>query len=90
MVQSFPKIKDNKSGVQEGLKLRYIFTFGRVIKNLPPNVREVSNAGVIPGSGRSPWRRAWQPAPVFLPGESQDSWTEEPGGLQSTGSQSWT
>ena len=32
-----------------------------------------------------PWRRAWQPIPVFLPGESQQ--TEEPGGLQSTGSQ---
>ena len=31
------------------------------------------------------WRRAWQPAPVFLPGESP--WTEEPGGLQLTGSQ---
>ena len=29
--------------------------------------------------------RAWQPTPVFLPGES--SWTEEPGGLQSMGSQ---
>ena len=25
-----------------------------------------------------PWRRAWQPTPVFLPGES--AWTEEPGG----------
>ena len=25
--------------------------------------------GPIPGSGRFPWRRAWQPAPVFLPGE---------------------
>ena len=23
-----------------------------------------------PGSGRSPWRTAWQPTPVFLPGES--------------------
>ena len=21
-----------------------------------------------------PWRRAWQPAPVFLPGDSQDRW----------------
>ena len=28
---------------------------------------------------------AWQPTPVFLPGESL--WTEEPGRLQSTGSQ---
>ena len=23
-----------------------------------------------PGSGRFPWRRAWQPTPVFLPGKS--------------------
>ena len=22
--------------------------------------------GLIPGSGRCPWRRAWQPTPVFL------------------------
>ena len=33
-----------------------------------------------------PWRRAWQPTPGFLPGESP--WTEEPGGLQSMGSRS--
>ena len=32
-----------------------------------------------------PLRRAWQPTPVFLPGESP--WTEELGGLQSMGSQ---
>ena len=32
-----------------------------------------------------PWRRAWQLTPVYLPGESP--WTEEPGGLQSMGSQ---
>ena len=30
-----------------------------------------------------PWRRKWQPTPVFLPGKR----TEEPGGLQSMGSQ---
>ena len=28
-----------------------------------------------------PWKRVWQPTPVFSPGESP--WTEEPGGLQS-------
>ena len=32
-----------------------------------------------------PWRKAWQPIPVFLPRESP--WTEEPGGLQSVGLQ---
>ena len=30
----------------------------------------VGNLGLIPRSGRSPWRRKWQPTPVFLPGES--------------------
>ena len=35
--------------------------------------------------GKVPWRRAWPPTPVFLPGESP--WTEEPDGLQSMGSQ---
>ena len=30
-----------------------------------------------------PWRRAWQPTPVFLPGESP--WMEEPGGLRPGG-----
>ena len=32
---------------------------------------------------RIPWRRAWQPNPVLLPGESP--WSEEPGGLQCMG-----
>ena len=35
--------------------------------------------------GKIPLKRAWQPTPVFLPGESPG--TEEAGGLQSTGSQ---
>ena len=38
-----------------------------------------------PWFGKIPWRRAWQPTLVFLPGES--SWTEEPGGLQPMRSQ---
>ena len=31
----------------------------------------IGDSGLIPGSGRStPWRKAWQPTPVFSPGES--------------------
>ena len=30
----------------------------------------MGDQGLIPGSGRLPWRREWQPTPVFLPGES--------------------
>ena len=29
----------------------------------------VGDPGSIPGVGRFPWRRKWQPTPVFLPGE---------------------
>ena len=38
-----------------------------------------------PWVGKIPWRRAWKPTPVFLPGESPG--TEEPGKLLSVGSQ---
>ena len=41
--------------------------------------------GFSPWVGKISWRRAWQPKPVFLPGDSP--WTEEPGRLQSRGSQ---
>ena len=44
-----------------------------------------ADVGSISGLGRSPGGRAWQPTPVFWPGESP--WTKEPGGLQSMGSQ---
>ena len=30
----------------------------------------VGDRGLIPGLGRFPWRRKWQPIPVFLLGES--------------------
>ena len=50
----------------------------QMVKNWPCGRR-----GFNPWVRRIPWRRAWQPTPVFLPGESP--WTEGPGGLQSTG-----
>ena len=51
-----------------------------VVKNHPANggdIRDVGlikkkkerDVGSIPGLQRAPWRRAWQPTPVFLPGE---------------------
>ena len=30
----------------------------------------LGDPGSIPGSGKIPWRRKWQPTPVLLPGES--------------------
>ena len=52
-----------------------------MVKN-PPAMRE---AWVLSLGWEVPWRRAWQPTPVFLPGKSP--WTEERGGPQSMGSQ---
>ena len=40
-----------------------------------------ANEGDNPCVGKIPWRKAWQPTPVFLPRESP--WIEEPGKLQS-------
>ena len=42
----------------------------RVVKNLAVNAGDIRVVCSIPGSGRFPWRRAWQPTPVFLPGKS--------------------
>ena len=52
-------------------------------------MRRPKRCGFSPWVGKIPWRSAWQPTPVFLPGESP--WTEEPSGLQSIGvAKSWT
>ena len=56
-----------------------------VVKNLPTSAEDVRKPGSVPGLRKMPWGRAWQPTPIFLPGESP--WTEEPGGLQSMTSQ---
>ena len=50
------------------------------IQNLPPQCGRPRFDRWV---GKIPWRKAWQPIPVFLPGESPG--TEEPGGLQSMG-----
>ena len=41
---------------------------GHSALNNPP--ANAGDTGSIPGLERSPWRRKWQPTPVFLPGKS--------------------
>ena len=41
-----------------------------VVKNLPADAGDIRDVGSIPGFGKIPWRRAWQPTSAFLPGES--------------------
>ena len=40
-----------------------------VVKNLPANAGETER-GLDPWVRKFPWRRKWEPTPVFLPGES--------------------
>ena len=49
------------------------------VKNLPA----LQETWVQSLGWEDPLRRAWQPTPVFLPGDSP--WTEEPGGLKFMG-----
>jgi len=55
------------------------------VKNTLASAEDMRHTFFDPWVGKIPWRRAWQPTPVFLPGESP--WTEKPGGLQSMQSQ---
>ena len=46
-----------------------VFPGGSAVKILPA-VQEVQEMWFDPWVGKIPLRRAWQPTPVFLPGES--------------------
>ena len=54
-----------------------------VVKNPSATVGDARDTGSVPGSGRFPWIRKWQPTPVFLPGKIPCE--KEPGSLQSMG-----
>ena len=45
------------------------FPGGSLVKHLSAMQETIYNS-LIPGSERPPWRRKWQPIPVFLPGKS--------------------
>ena len=56
-----------------------------LVSQIVNNLLAIWETWVWSQSREDPWRRTWQPTPAFLPGKSP--WTEEPGGLQSMGSQ---
>ena len=71
-------------GVSRGMG----FPGGALVKNLSANAREARDADLIPMSGRSLGVRMATRSSIFA---WEIPWTEEPGGLQSMGSQkSWT
>ena len=74
------------------MKINFAYTSGRnwafqvvlVVKNLPADAGYTRNAGLIPGSGRSPGGEHGNHSTILA---WRIPWTDEPGGLQSMGSQ---
>ena len=60
------------------------FLGSTVVKNPPANTRNTGDVGSIPGSGRSSGGGNGNPLQYFA---REIPWTEEPGGLESMGSQ---
>ena len=48
----------------------WAFQVALVVKNPPANAGRCKRCGFDPWVEKIPWKRAWQPTPVFLPGES--------------------
>ena len=47
-----------------------VFSGSIVVKNLLAKAGDTGDTRSVPGSGRSPQRRKWEPMPVLSPGES--------------------
>ena len=61
------KVKKQNKTKPKNLPLRCLTSLvAQLIKNLACNA---GDQGLIPGSGRFPWKREWQRTLVFLPGE---------------------
>ena len=43
---------------------------GAAAKNSPAHIGDAEDMGLNPWVRKIPWRRKWQPTPVFLPGTS--------------------
>ena len=48
----------------------YGFPVALAVNNPPANAGDIMRRGFDPGVEKIPWRSAWQPTPVFLPGKS--------------------
>ena len=62
-----------------------LLTGASLVAQVVENLLKGGRPGFDPWVGKIPWRRAWQPTPVFLLGEFP--WTEVLSGLKSMGSQ---
>ena len=74
-------IPGSESSLGEGIVYLLWYSWDSLVAQLVKNPLVMRGSGLDPCVEKIPWRRAWQPTSIFLPGKSP--WTEEPGGLQS-------
>ena len=67
----------------EGIGYPLQYSWASLVVLAVQNPLKCGSLGFDPWVGKISWKRAWQPTPVSLPGESP--WTEEPGRVQSMG-----
>ena len=81
-------ISGSESSPGEGIGYPLQYSWACLVAQMLKIHLQCGRHGFHPWVGKICWRRAWQPTPVFFPGESPR--TEEPRRLQSTGLQSQT
>ena len=64
--------KDSPLFGRVSLRFLHASQVEQVVKNLPVNAGDIRDVGLIPGSGRSPWKRAWLPTPISCLGNPMD------------------
>ena len=64
---------------------KLFLSWASLVAQMVKKLLQCGRSGFDTWVDKIPWRRVWQPTPVFLPGESP--WTEESGGLQTVGLQ---
>ena len=65
------KIVNKNTTLKEYYEIIWASQVVLVIKNQPANAGDIRDIRFDPSVRKIPWRRAWQPTPVLLPGESQ-------------------
>ena len=68
--------------LKEVIKVKQVFPDAAVVKNLPA----MQEMWVGSLNREDPWRMAWQPTPVFLPGKDRGAWGSAVHGV----AKSWT
>ena len=63
----------------EGIGYPFRYSWASLVAQLVKDLPAVQETGFNLWVGKIPWRRAWQPTPIFLSRESP--WTEKPGRL---------